>query len=322
MSSNGRQGAMAALAGAGAALAVLSTPVGLLEMLVSSAGISEALPAAGPPLGLTARLLMAGFAAVMAMAIGWAVQGHHHRDPASGTAQGDRKMGFAFSRFAGSKLATLARRRAAGPPRPYAAPVLRRADAHPDAPARAPIFASRDFGGATIFASIADELLPEAPVAMVSAEGLDLPRAPAPLDDADLPPIPGFAMDGGTAGAIALPVAGTDVAPVLPGPSFVPAFVAPVVEAAVEPPAALPSGANPDPVDARPLSTLSIGELTERLERGLSHRAPARAAAAPRVIAEMPVAEAVAVRPAVEPDLDEALRAALGTLRTMASRAR
>ena len=39
---------MAALAGVAAAVALLATPVGLLEMLVASSGLSEAVPAAAP----------------------------------------------------------------------------------------------------------------------------------------------------------------------------------------------------------------------------------------------------------------------------------
>ena len=56
---------MAALAGVAAAVALLATPVGLLEMLVASSGLSEAVPAAAPPLGVTARLMMAGFVGLL-----------------------------------------------------------------------------------------------------------------------------------------------------------------------------------------------------------------------------------------------------------------
>ncbi len=303
---------MALLAGAGAALAVLSAPVGMLEMLVSSAGISEALPAAAPPLGLSARLLIAGFAAAMAVGIAWAVTGYDHSASGKGAAKGDRKMGFALSKLAGSRLSALARGRSVEPAR--SAPVLRRADAHPDAPARPPIFASRDFGGEDIFAPFpGEEDVEERSVSSPSPTNLDLPRAPAPLDAVELAGI-----------ATVAPTAPAPM-PVLAGPSFVPTFAPQPEEADV--PAALPSVVGveplePRPLDSRPLATLSLGELTERLERGLSRRSPVGAATEACVIADMPPVPPVSVRDHVEPDLDEALRAALDSLRTMASRAR
>ena len=47
--------AIMALAAAGCgALVVLTLPVGWMEMLVASSGLSETIPAAGPPLGMKA----------------------------------------------------------------------------------------------------------------------------------------------------------------------------------------------------------------------------------------------------------------------------
>ena len=71
-----------------------------------------------------------------------------------------------------------------------------------------------------------------------------------------------------------------------------------------------------------PTHGLSIAELTDRLERGLASRRRMAGANAAPVLADMPVAPAVPVRQSVAPDADEALRAALGTLRTMAARRR
>jgi hypothetical protein len=302
--------AMAALAGGGAVLVVLSTPVALLEMLIASAGVSEMLPAAAPPLGLTARLLIAVFAGLMAIGIAWTVTGTtNRRAPADGRAQGDRKMGFALS-----KLTALARGRSASTPLAQVAPILRRADAHPDAPARAPIFASRDFGGLDIFTpatpvSRAIAVTPE-PEAIMPAASLDMPRAPEPLDEAALPCVPAFARPAVDA---ALP------SRLFAGPGFTPSFAeAPQAQG----PAPLPAVAPVMPADPRPLASLSITELTERLERGLHHRgSPSVAAREARVLADMPVATPVPVSPTVEPDVDDALRAALGALRTLAARA-
>ncbi|RJG55814.1 hypothetical protein D0Z70_07150 [Sphingobium terrigena] len=286
-----------ALGGLAAALLVLWIPVGLIEMVVASSGLSESLPAAAPPLGLKARLLLAGFAALMAVGL----MGMMRRQdrPAEQErrrlrVQGARKMGFAFS-----KLTALTRGRAA--PVERDAPLLRRADAHPDAPARAPIFASRDFGGADIFAR------PDAPRrplvvhpepeqnAIVPSAGLVMPSAPLPIAEEELPQ-----------------------------PTFLrPA--APLVEPDVEdeaPQDAAPI--TPPPLDPIPTQGLSITELTQRLERGLAlrSRTPAAETGVVRVIADMPVTPAVPVRDTVAQDADDALRAALGALRSMAGRGR
>lgn len=256
---------MAALAGAGAALAIIWTPVGVIETLVASTGLSEAIPAAAPPLGLNARLLIAAFAALMAVGLVWSMGMKSGRKHAP--AKGDRKMGFALS-----KLTAFARGRSRGMSAD-SRPALRRADAHPDAPARAPIFANRDFDGLDIFNRVAGRARAEGQPAVAMPS---VPETPSPSISAEperLQPEPRF------------------------GPAPAPA----------------------------PTGHLSLTQLTERLERGLAQRVAAAAAPAPTdrgVIADMPVAAAVPVRDAVEPDTDEALRAALGTLRIMAARTR
>ena len=76
------------------------------------------------------------------------------------------------------------------------------------------------------------------------------------------------------------------------------------------------------PARARPapIAHLSLAELTQRLEQGLAQRK--RMGRPVSVLADMPVETAVPVRDEVEQGVDEALRAALGTLRTMTGRAR
>ncbi|WP_416463072.1 hypothetical protein [Sphingomonas sp. VDB2] len=322
--------AIAASAGMATALLVLWIPVGLIEMLVASSGLSEALPAAAPPLGLKARLLMAGFAGIMALGlIGLARRdaGGPEQDNGKGRAprvQGAHKMGFAFS-----KLTALARGRAAPGIEPDA-PILRRADAHPDAPSRPPIFASRDFDGIDIFPraeagrrSLVAHRDPERET-IVPLGKLAMPSAPMPLSEAELPQ-PAFLRPAGPFAVPSLvesdieddladePVAGIDPAPVAIDrtPPATPSFLAPPAESIPSAPLPMPS-----------THGLSIGELTERLERGLMHRSRkmSSAAAGDRVIADMPVASAVPVRAAVEQDADEALRAALGALRSMTGR--
>ena len=104
--------------GAAAAAAVVAVPVPMLEQLVSQSGIPAIVTAAAPPLGLTARLAMAGGAGAVAALLSW----------------------FALFLLLGTRGLTIGR--AAEPD----VPVIRRADAHPDAPPRAPLLATRDLG--------------------------------------------------------------------------------------------------------------------------------------------------------------------------------
>ena len=362
---------MALAAAGGGALVVLTLPVGWVEMLVASSGLSETIPAAGPPLGMKARLLLAGFAALMSVGIVAAVRrngsdapyrrlrisGRRHPD-----AQGARKMGFAFA-----KLTALARGRNV-PAAEEAAPTQRRADAHPDAPPRPPIFASRDFGGADIFARpesgrrrlVVDSDPVEPVTATVvrmetpAAFAMPTPHEEAPVEDMAIAPAPGFSRPFDampTLSAVPIPLGRapfappedaifepweeeaaaefaafdeepTDIAPepiVEQAPAFVPE---PVIEEPIqafdpapEPAPFVPRAeASPAPTP-RSIDSLSITELTERLERALVQRG--RPATALRVISDMPIASAVPVREAVSEDVEDALRAALGTLRTM-----
>ncbi|HSX54341.1 MAG TPA: hypothetical protein VLG14_03510, partial [Sphingomonas sp.] len=97
-----------ALAGAGAAgvfvaLATLAIPYELLEQLVVTSGIAAFIPAAEPPLGVTARICVGVFAGGAAALIGWFVL--------SALVMWRESRG---TQDAGERL-----------------PVLRRADAHP-----------------------------------------------------------------------------------------------------------------------------------------------------------------------------------------------
>ncbi|MEJ7932999.1 hypothetical protein WG907_01855 [Sphingobium sp. AN558] len=322
---------MAALFGVGAALAVLSTPVGLVEMLAASSGMSEILPSAAPPLGLKARLLVALFAALMAVAATAALR----RDPSgartvyNGTGrkkgvQGARKMGFALS-----KLTALARARI-GSPVHRDVPVLRRADAHPDAPSRPPIFASRDFVGLDIFArtepghrALVVKAEPKKDP-IVPAMGLDMPSAPPPLpDDIFTQPVSTLFSAEPAEAAIRPSIGFGMPEPAQCDKEDSAVAVSPTPEPIVQ--SVAPEAIAPAPEIAPPsrVSELSVAELIERLERGLvARRHVVSPAPAGCVIADMPVAPPVPVREAVADDIDEALRTALGTLRTMTARGR
>ncbi|WP_176596627.1 MULTISPECIES: hypothetical protein [Sphingobium] len=282
--------AKALLGALGAGLLLCSLPVGLVETVVASSGVSEAVPAAAPPLGLKARLLLAGFGAAMALGLIGMGQREkrvalltHDKEGRGNGAAGVSEMGFALS-----KLNWLSR------DRNRSGPALRRADAHPDAPARPPIFASRDFGGLDIFARTAPgrdeveaEVTAEAP-ATTPAAGLSIPSMPEEMTE--------------------------ETAFARLQRAFSPETVDADFEEIAEP--AQPQSA-PAPA---PIAHLSLAELTQRLEQGLAQRK--RMGRPVSVLADMPVEAAVPVREHVEQGVDEALRAALGTLRSMAGRAR
>lgn len=289
-----RRGLVIASAALATALAVLWMPIGLIETVVASSGLSEAAPAAAPPLGMTARLTIAAFVGLMAAGVTeLMVRPSESAGPTDyekarpNRAKGAKTMGFAFS-----KLTALARGRVA-PGIAQQVPALRRADAHPDAPPRPPIFASRDFDGLDVFGRTEGK-------AASAIEGAD--SGPAFLRPAPF-----------AAPAEAEEPAAYDVADDIDEEPE--ALWAPAPLAAPERPMA------PLPLRA-PTHDLSVRELTERLERGLALRArpvrrPIDRAA---VIADMPPATPQPVRESVEPDTDEALRAALGALRSMAGR--
>ncbi|MDF0542048.1 hypothetical protein PX699_06820 [Sphingobium sp. H39-3-25] len=353
---------VAGLAGAGGVLVALNVPVGLLELAMSSTGISEILPAAAPPYGLTARLAVSAFAGSMAVGVALAKapvgQGQQQSNRGNGT------MGFAFS-----KLASLGRKR---PARELGVPTLRRQDAHPDAPARQPIFAVRDLGSVDLVATPSRDatdaaptlfVVNNAPVAdrpvstMAELEGALLPKSaeadyrmpqsPEPMDEAEL-------IREASIAAIASTAMRNRPRPAM------------VVQSPDDSSPDLPS---PDRLSldrlppARPaLSPLSLAELAARLERSLNQRAtntpenqaeyrnapatgPAMVpqpaftpeavlaitprpqpvlvvSAASPVLAQIPPASPVPVKASVDADVDEALRAALGTLQKIAARAR
>ena len=104
------------------ALAFALLPMAAIERGAMESGLAGLLPAAAPPLGVTARiaLILAGGAGVTAIL--WA---------GLTLAVGTRALALTFG---------------SGAEEADEVPVLRRADAHPDAPARRPISAARDLG--------------------------------------------------------------------------------------------------------------------------------------------------------------------------------
>jgi hypothetical protein len=150
-------GALAAMAAASAGLVAFAMPDSLFSGLISATPLPDLVPAARPPLGDTARLAAAGAAALFAFALVWGLMAAVERVPA------------------------LRSKAAPGVREPEAeAPRIRRADAHPDAPARRPLLAAQDLGEPLeLEEPLAEEQEPEAP---------ETPAAPPP-------PLPAFLVE-------------------------------------------------------------------------------------------------------------------------------
>jgi len=340
-----------ALAGAGAAgvfvaLATLAIPYGLLEQLVVTSGIAAFIPAAEPPLGVTARICVGVFAGGAAALIGWFVL--------SALVMWRESRG---TQDAGERL-----------------PVVRRADAHPDAPPRAPLLANRDLGmpfhakgeqvdsfsdeiagGAHVLASeqaeveqgnaeVRDLHLPELPPEPVIAMGTPtppgetIPSVSIPQVKAETPPPP---APQPLPADLDQPLSAFDPGAILevplapPPPPLMPLTRAPFTPALAEgerfetfelTPPVRPS-ATPAPLPdnlAAPETDASVHALLDRLERGIARRT--HPAPEPVPVAEVKPVPQPAPEPAPTPVAESAavppgLESALAALRKMAVRA-
>lgn len=112
--------AMAGFLAGAVAFAAMAMPGDILAGLIGATGLPSLVPAARPPLGDTARLLIA-FAGALATFLTVSALLRALNKPAQGRARKPAEV-------------------TSEPPR------LRRADAHPDAPSRSPILAGRELG--------------------------------------------------------------------------------------------------------------------------------------------------------------------------------
>lgn len=135
--------------GALAAMTCMVMPSDVLEVMILDSGIPALLPAAAPPLGWTARTALAMVAGGGVAALTWL--GAYLLLGGEGVVTLGAQMPAipALPRLpSAASLIDRVRARLHRPApndlRPV--PVLRRADAHPDAPARAPLLATRDLG--------------------------------------------------------------------------------------------------------------------------------------------------------------------------------
>jgi hypothetical protein len=216
-------------AGVFAAILFIAMPADTLESLVWNSGVAALLPVAAPPLGVTARALLALGSGVLFAAVAWAA------------------LYLVFG--PGGFLVK--------PVRADGVPVIRRADAHPDAPARRPMSAA-DLG-----MPLMEVVMPPAPERPIPAD-LDLPLAafdPAALLQVPMEPV-------------------RPVAPLVVEKAPEP-MLAPEPMPAVEPSAPEPERIEaPEPTPMRrpaPASPPTIESLLQRLEQGAGRRVQAAA---------------------------------------------
>ncbi|HLL31779.1 MAG TPA: hypothetical protein VK403_12355 [Allosphingosinicella sp.] len=260
---------LAALAALSAGFVAFAMPEPLFGGLIESSRLPEFVAAAQPPLGRTARLATAGAAALLTFGAVWALMALLGRAPAARKPEARRE-----SRAEAE------------------APRLRRADAHPDAPARRPLLA-RDLG-----------------------EPLDLqdyaeaPAEQAPLPPADDRPLPGFLMPESPEREPAAE-AGPEWADAEPEC----AGAEPESEPYPEPEA--DSGAQPisrlaaQLPDSEQDSDQSLSQLVNRIEFGLSRKRQALSATA-----ELPPVDEAPVEPE---KVGHRLRSAINDLQKIAS---
>lgn len=286
----------AVVAGAVAAACVIAIPAGMLDLALSSLGLSEAMAVLVAPVGWPVRIALA----VLAAAICAVAAGPGRQAKATQAAvgvEGRTTMGWAQT-LGLHHLARLARGEDVAIGRPaarFTAPRSRRAsqesgperlarhkaDLHPDAPPRTPLMASRD--------------LPQLDAAIVRTrearsrnDPRPLPRAPDPLSDTDLHDMWTLLKDSPADRGLSV-----------------------AARPAAEPPVA-------DSGEGAPLMS-----LLDRFEQGIAHRVALRDAADARSRLDRPDMGSTAPLPVAQPtpDIDAALNAALATLRKLSAKA-
>ena len=162
-----KQPAMAVAGGVAAALVVATLPHVYLENIVGAVGLSEIIPAAAPPLGNTARGLIALLTGMVSTSALYLFLNHKPKFPRGGsnmslairknlTTDAIDDVGEGKSRFTAPKLnlSMKSLTKLLKKPKKSAGqvtdlkdlPDIKPSDRHPDAPVRQPIFASSDLG--------------------------------------------------------------------------------------------------------------------------------------------------------------------------------
>jgi hypothetical protein len=302
---------IALLMGGAVAFVCVAMPAPLFERLVVMSGLPNILAAAAPPLGFTARALLASVAGIAAFAATFfslRMIGGPARAPGEKTP--NERI------FRQPPAEPLLREK----------PRLRRADSHPDAPSRRPIFASADLGETfdTLGSSrrelrldpyemrlshvIEPDPLPEsdwadlgAPLSRDWADDAEPLELDEPVDDRAPHSADDFAAPAESEPELPVEPMAFEPAPAPIETAAAPEVAAPEPVRVAEP--------RPDPRDE------SIDGLMARFEAGLARRTAGRVSA---VAAPAPVSRIAPEAPAE--DMDGALRDALDQLRRMTSR--
>lgn len=248
--------AVAGVLGVLAALGAALLPTAWFESFVLTSGLAAFIPAAEPPLGATARILL-GIAAGGGIAL--------------------------LAWFGLTTLGDYITRRGAS----LRGPTVRRADAHPDAPPREPLRAGRDFGF-DLDEPFEDDLAqfdlpePDLPPEPVIARGAPTPAVeperpgPAPTKPLQIQPLPAdldqplaaFDPEALPEAPRAAPPVVTPLAPRAPRPSVL-AEGERFETFDLAPPPPLPLACRPI---AGPETEASVHSLLDRLERGINRR--------------------------------------------------
>ncbi|MBW6522006.1 hypothetical protein KZ810_00705 [Sphingomonas sp. RHCKR47] len=159
--------AIALLIGLGVAVGIATVPSDVLNAAVDRAGFASVLPAAASPIGTTGRTILALVAGALIAACGFAPQG----------------KAWLVARL--DAFARAPRTIVDGDEEP--APVVRRADAHPDAPPRRPIRAASDLGDPLPIFGEEDQRSAPLPPPAEQPLPADLDRPLADFDPAAVP---------------------------------------------------------------------------------------------------------------------------------------
>ncbi|MDV3455618.1 hypothetical protein RZN05_01375 [Sphingomonas sp. HF-S4] len=257
---------VAGVLGGAVALGALVVPAPMLEGLVMASGLPAIVAAAEPPLGFTARALFGLGAGGSVAAFGW----------------------FALSILLGTRAITDDER--APESDAVRAPVLRRADAHPDAPPRPPLLATRDLGRpfdargpladvVNVAPALVETVPAEKPLplgardpAPEAVRGVPLaPQVDEPVEPIEQPLPRDLDQPLAAFDPAAMPEVPLDAPVVLPPLSVKPAVFEPSERFEVY---ELPTPPRAEPVPrneaiTRPETEASVHALLERLERGV-----------------------------------------------------
>ena len=329
--------AMAVLAAVSVGFVTFAMPDAVFSDLIGRSGLPALLPAAEPPLGQTARLASVAVAAIGAFLLAWLVLRALGQKPVEAKPSEAR---------AEPSLRRRSFEAAAEPP--AEAPRIRRADAHPDAPSRRPLFAGSDLGEPLDEIDVSDHAGGEwiDPIDDEQAEGEPLPafmaEEAAPVEDETEAYEQAGSIDDDDADADLDAESEEEdedlsaYASLLPGTrSYEPQPDEDQSDDSHAIPDEYVPVDEPSPCDAQsyyppsPPEEATIAELMQRLERGLQRRGEAESDPAPvartMVDLDVPPPEAAAqpeAFPAADPQMpiDDRLRSALDDLQKMASR--